>query len=467
MKYLLMLFEPEVDWTQVPREELDSALRDHEKFVQYLRERGIGDRQAVSDQRGHGGAPDPRVQLTGVEVAVEEAGRRHWAAVLATVVSLVRDLDTAEDAVQDAFAAALPAWRCDGVPDNPAAWLTTTARRKALDRLRRDQTLARKLPLLIVPGGPDEDAAAGASPLRLIFTCCHPALAMPARVALTLRLVCGLAVPDIARLFLVPEATMAARVSRAKQKIRAAGIPYRVPAGPELTERLPAVLAVLYLLFTEGHTAGRGSRLSRRELAVRAVELARTLAGLMPDESEVAGLLALLCLAEARQPARRGADGGLILLADQDRSRWDRELIDEGLPLVARALRTGRPGPYALQAAIAAVHAESPGYPDTDWPQILALYDTLLAVHPSPVTRLGRAMALAMVAGPQAGLAEIDRLAGEPSLSRSHLLPAARAELLSRAGGRDAAAASAFRQAAAMTGNDAERDFLLGRARDG
>jgi RNA polymerase sigma-70 factor, ECF subfamily len=396
--------------------------------------------------------------LTGVEAAVEEAGRRHWAAVLGTVVGLVRDLDTAEDAVQDAFAAALPAWRRDGVPDNPAAWLTTTARRKALDRLRRDQTLARKLPLLIVP----EEAAAGASPLRLIFTCCHPALAMPARVALTLRLVCGLAVPDIARLFLVPEATMAARISRAKQKIRAAGIPYRVPAGPELTDRLPAVLAVLYLLFTEGHTAARGARLSRRELAVRAIELARTLAELMPSESEVTGLLALLVLGAARQPARE-QDGAPVLLADQDRGRWDAELIAEGLGLVARALRTGRPGPYALQAAIAAVHAEAPSYPDTDWPQIVALYDTLLTVHPSPVAWLGRAMALAMVAGPRAGLDEIDRLAGEGALARSHLVPAARAELLTRLGDR-AAAAAAFRQAAAMTGNDAERDSLLRRA---
>jgi RNA polymerase sigma-70 factor, ECF subfamily len=392
-----------------------------------------------------------------VEGAVAEAYRRHWAAVLATVVGLTRDLDAAEDAVQDAFATALPAWRRDGVPDKPGAWLTTVARRKALDRLRRDQTLVRRLPLLIVSDG------TAASPLTLIFTCCHPALAMPVRVALTLRLVCGLAVPEIARLFLVPEATMAARISRAKQKIRAAGIPYRVPAGHELTDRLPAVLAVLYLLFTEGHTAARGARLSRRELAVRAVELARTLAGLMPDEPEVAGLLALLVLGEARRGARQDDDGALILLADQDRGRWDAELIADGLALVARALRTGRPGPYALQAAIAAVHAEAPSYPDTDWPQILALYDTLLTVHPSPVARLGRAMALAMVAGPRAGLDEIDRLAGEEPLTRSHLVPAARAELLTRIGDRDAAAA-AFRQAAAMTGNDAERDSLLRRA---
>lgn len=396
--------------------------------------------------------------MTGdVEGAVAEAYRRHWAAVLATVVGLTRDLDAAEDAVQDAFATALPAWRRDGVPDKPGAWLTTVARRRALDRLRRDQTLVRKLPLLIVADG------TAASPLTLIFTCCHPALATPARVALTLRLVCGLAVPEIARLFLVPGATMAARISRAKQKIRAAGIPYRVPAGHELTDRLPAVLAVLYLLFTEGHTAARGARLSRRELAVRAVELARTLAGLMPDEPEVAGLLALLVLGEARRGARQDDDGALILLADQDRGRWDAELIAEGLALVARALRTGRPGPYALQAAIAAVHAEAPSYPDTDWPQILALYDTLLTVHPSPVARLGRAMALAMVAGPRAGLDEIDRLAGEDPLARSHLVPAARAELLTRIGDRDAAAA-AFRQAAAMTGNDAERDSLLRRA---
>jgi RNA polymerase sigma-70 factor (ECF subfamily) len=288
---------------------------------------------------------------------------------------------------------------------------------------------------------------------------------MPARVALTLRLVCGLATPEIARLFLMPEASMAARISRGKQKIRAAGIPYRVPAGHELAERVPAVLAVIYLLFTEGHTATSGHCLSRRELAVRAIELARMLVGLMPDEPEATGLLALLCLAEARQPARQDDERALILLADQDRARWDPGLIAEGLALVERALRSKRPGPYALQAAIAAVHAESPSYQATDWPQVLALYDTLLTLHPSPVVSLGRAMALAMVAGPRAGLAEIDRLAGQRPLARSHLVPAARAELLRMLGER-AAAATAFRQAAAITDNDAERDSLLRRARD-
>jgi RNA polymerase sigma-70 factor (ECF subfamily) len=407
--------------------------------------------------------------MTPVEVLVAEAYRRHWAGVLATVVGLTRDLDAAEDAVQDAFAAALPAWQHGGVPDNPVAWLTTTARRKALDRLRRDQTLARKLPLLIVPDWsqetdvPEEETVTDTSPLRLIFTCCHPALAMPARVALTLRLICGLSTPEIARLFLVPEATVASRISRAKQKIRAAGIAYRVPADHELTDRLPAVLAVIYLLFTEGHTATQGAELHRGELARRAVDLARDLAALMPDEAEVIGLLALLCLANARQPARLDEDGGPVLLADQDRGRWDPALTAEGLALVARALKAPRPGPYALQAAIAAVHAEAPSYAKTDWPQILALYDALLAIHPSPVTRLGRAMALAMVAGPPAGLAEIDRLADEPTLARSHLVPAARAELLLRLGERDAASA-AFRRAAAMTGNEAERSSLLRRA---
>jgi RNA polymerase sigma-70 factor (ECF subfamily) len=401
--------------------------------------------------------------MSRVEVAVAEAYRQHWASILATVAGLTRDLDAAEDATQEAFISALPAWLRDGVPENPAAWLTTAARRKALDRLRRDQTLARKLPLLIIPDGPEDQPVTVESPLSLIFICCHPALARPARVALTLRLVCGLATPEIARLFLVPEATVAARISRAKQKIRAAGIPYRVPAGPELTERLPAVLAVIYLLFTEGHTATRGSQLNRRELAVRAVGLARMLAALMPDEPEVTGLLALLCLAEAREPARLDDDGAPVLLADQDRGRWDRELIAEGLRLVERALRSGRPGPYALQAAIAAVHAEAPSHQATDWPQILALYDALLLIHPSPVPRLGRAMALAMAVGPEAGLAEIDRLAGERALSRSHLVPAARAELLRRLGEGDAAA-TAFRLAAALTANESERLSLLRRA---
>jgi RNA polymerase sigma-70 factor, ECF subfamily len=407
---------------------------------------------------------------TAVEVAVAAAHRRGWARVLATVVRLTRDLDVAEDAVADAFTAALEAWAEGGVPAEPIAWLTTVARRRALDVLRSDQTRAQRLPLLVVPAAGDEppEATGGLSDarLRLVFTCCHPALALEARVALTLRLVCGLAVAEIARMFLVPEATLAARVTRAKKKIRAAGIPYRVPPPAALAERLPAVLAVVYLVYTDGHTAARGPSLTNPGHAQQALELARLLAELLPDEPEVSGLLALLLLSEARRSARVDTSGRLVPLEEQDRRRWDPAAIAEGLSLVERALRPpppARPGPYAIQAAIAAVHAEAPNHAATDWPQILALYDALLAVQPSPVAALGRAVALGLVAGPAAALAEVDRLAADPRLAGYHLLPATRADLLARMG-LPIEAAATFRAAAALTDNLAERDHLRRRA---
>ncbi|MFG2001423.1 RNA polymerase sigma factor [Spirillospora sp. NPDC048911] len=426
--------------------------------------------------------------MTGVDAAVAEAHRRGWAETLATVVRLTRDLDEAEDAVQEAFVAALATWPRTGVPRNPVAWITTTARRKALDRMRRRATLARKLPLLIVPdspGNPDATGTTGAlgdhnatgdegvappgprdDRLRLIFTCCHPAIAPQAAVALTLRLVCGLHVPEIARLFLVTEPTMAARLTRAKKKIHEAGIPYRSPGGGELAERLPAVLAVISLLFTEGHTGSQGTTLTRPELLDQAIRLARLLAEMLPGESEVTGLLALLLLLDSRRATRAGPGGALILLADQDRSRWNTGAITEGRALVERALRTARPGgagPYTVQAAIAALHAEAPTAADTDWPQIVALYDVLLRVHPAPVAALGRAVAVSMAAGPAAGLAELDRIAGDPRFARYHRLDAARAQMLERLG-RHTEARAAYRRAAQAARNPVERDFLTTRA---
>lgn len=400
--------------------------------------------------------------------AVADAHRRGWARVLATVVRVTRDLDAAEDAVQDAFAAAVERWPAEGVPDDTTAWLTTVARNRALDALRRERTLARKLPLLIVPG---DDAPAGREAiederLRLVFTCCHPALSLPSRVALTLRLVCGVPTPDVARLFLVSQPTMAARLTRAKKKIQAAGIPYKVPAEHELPDRLPAALAVVTLLLTEGHTASRGAGLGRPELVRTATELAEVLAELMPDEAEVLGLLATVRLAEARRPARLDDDGGLVLLSSQDRSRWDRSLIADGCALAARAMRRavpGRAGPYALQAAIAAVHSEAATYEATDWPQIVALYDLLLTVAPSPVTRLTRVAAWSYVAGPELALSEVASLAADARLSGYYGVPAVRADLLRRLG-RTTEAAASYEKAAALTANEVERSYLLAQA---
>jgi RNA polymerase sigma-70 factor (ECF subfamily) len=401
--------------------------------------------------------------------AVEEAHRREWAFVLAATARVVRDLDIAEECVQDAYVSALDAWSRRGVPDNPAAWLTTTARRKALDTLRRDKTLRAKLPLLIEPETEPERPAAGQDDviaddrLRLVFTCCHPALAREAQVALTLRLVCGLTTAEIAGAFLVSEATMAARVTRAKKKIAAARIAYRVPPAPELPDRLDAVLTVIHLLYTTGHTAPAGADLVRDDLVQRAIGLARMVAELMPDEREARGLLALLLLTDARRATRLDAAGRLLLLEDQDRSRWDQAAIAEGTGLVVGALRGGRPGRFALQAAIAAVHAEAPTYAQTDWPELLGLYDELLKAWPSPVVALNRAVALAMVAGPAAGLAEIATLEEQGGLlSGYRYLHAAKADLLRREG-RDQEAAHAYQAALALADNEAERAFLAAR----
>lgn len=477
--------------------------------------------------------------------AVDDAHRREWAFVLAATARVAGDLDLAEECVQDAYLSALDAWTRQGVPDRPGAWLTTAARRRALDALRRERTLRDKLPLI----APRDEAAAGdglADPaacadediaddrLRLVFTCCHPALGLEAQIALTLRLVCGLTTRQIADGFLVSEATMAARVTRAKKKIAAAHIPYRVPEAAELPDRLRAVLAVVHLLYTTAHTdpsaatpsdtvivepdtvtsgrppsdrassdsvtvspatsgsiasdtvtSGRASSdnalsdtviaesdtvtfdrafsgipgLYRADLAERAMDLARMLASLMPDEAEVRGLLALLLLTDARRETRVDADGRLLLLADQARTRWDQSAIAEGTALVTGALRGNRPGRYAIQAAIAALHAEAPAYAATDWPQIVQLYDVLLRVWPSPVVRLNRAAAVSMADGPEAALAEIAALERDGRLAGYRYLPATKADLLRRLG-RFGEAADAYEAALDRTWGTVERDFL-------
>ncbi len=416
---------------------------------------------------------------TDVAAAVADAHRREWAFVLAATARVAGDIDVAEECVQDAYVAALDAWSRQGVPRNTGAWLTTTARRRALDALRRDRTLRAKLPLLIEPDPPQGvglPAAGGGSAaggqavdevipddrLRLVFTCCHPALAREAQVALTLRLVCGLTTAEIAQAFLVSEPTMAARVTRAKKKISAARIAYRVPGAAELPDRLDAVLTVVHLLYTTGHTAPGGENLVRADLVDRAIALTRMIHSLMPDEREVRGLLALLLLTDARRAARADASGRLLLLEEQDRSRWDADAIGEGTALVAGALRGGRPGRFALQAAIAALHAEAPSYAQTDWPQLLQLYDALLRAWPSPVVALNRAVVRAMVDGPEAALAEIAELEQDGRLAGYRYLPAAKADLLRRLG-RRADAAQAYQAALELTDNAAERGFLAGR----
>jgi RNA polymerase sigma-70 factor (ECF subfamily) len=387
----------------------------------------------------------------------EESGR-----CVATLARVFRDLDIAEEAVQEAFVIALERWPADGLPPNPGAWITTTARNRAIDRLRREASRADRhaqAALLYERDDPGPVGPVKDDQLRLIFTCCHPSLAPTAQIALTLRLLGGLETPEIARAFLVPEPTMAQRIVRAKGKIRAAGIPYRIPTEAELPERLPPVLAVLYLIFTEGHTASTGEDLVRADLCAEAIRLTRVLAELMPDEPEVVGLLALMLLTESRRPARTGADGSLVLLPDQDRALWDRTLVAEGQELVRACLRRNRPGPYQIQAAISAVHSDAAVAAETDWRQILALYDQLMHLAPTAVVALNRAVALAEVAGPASALTCVDAL----SLPTYHLFHATRADLLARTG-RTAEAAAGYRRALELVENSAEREFLRAKA---
>jgi RNA polymerase sigma factor (sigma-70 family) len=378
--------------------------------------------------------------------------------VFAATAQLTRDLDVAEECVQDAYVQALQTWPRTGVPDRPGAWLTTVARNRALDVLRRESVFRRSLPLLVA----DRSVPPGDDRLRLIFTCCHPALSRETQVALTLRLVCGLSTAEVARAFLVQETTMAARITRAKKKIALARIPYRVPSDDQLADRVAAVLDVIHLIFATGHTAPAGPRLVRRDLVDSAVGLARTLHLLMPADPEVGALLALLLLIDARGAARTSADGRMLLLAEQDRTSWDAGLIAEGVALVTAALRRRPPTRYAVEAAIAAVHAEAPSWAETDWAEIADLYGVLLRLWPSPVVELNRAVAIGLRDGPAAGLAAIEPLLAEPALATYGYLSAARADFLRRLG-RRAEAAEAYREALALTGNDVERAFLAGR----
>ena len=410
--------------------------------------------------------------------------------MLAATARVAGDLDLAEECVQEAYAAALRAWGTGGIPDNPAAWLTTAARRRAIDVIRRESALRARLPLLAAPeDGPGQESEHDADPreqwwgrqqredtmnpatpapgdgddrLRLIFTCCHPALATEAQVALTLRLVCGVPTTDIARAFLVSEPTMAARITRAKKKIAVARIPYRVPRHAELPERLHAVLNVVHLLFTAGHTAPSGPSLVRADLADRAMQLTRMLRELMPDETEARGLHALLLVTDARRATRADDRGRLIRLEDQDRSRWDRAALAEAETLITGCLRSASPGRYVLQAAIASLYAEAPAYEQTDWPQLVALYDELLRVWPSPVVALNRAVPLAMAAGPEVALAEAERLELDGGLAGYQYLPAVQADLLARLGRTDEAA-GAYRRALELTANEVEHAYLAER----
>ncbi|MGW3168584.1 RNA polymerase sigma factor [Streptomyces sp. NPDC001153] len=400
-------------------------------------------------------------------VDVEAVFRAEYGRAVSVLVRFLGDIDLAEEAVQDAFTTAVRTWPESGVPPSPAGWIITTARNRAIDRLRRESSRDARhaeavrlyaphlfAPDLHAPEAPPEEGPVRDDRLRLIFTCCHPALALQARVALTLRLLGGLSTAQIARAFLVPEPTLAQRLVRAKAKIRDAGIPYRVPRDTDLPERLGGVLAVVYLIFNEGYTGDPA-------LCAQALRLGRLLAALMPDEPEVTGLLALMLLTESRRPARRDTDGVLVPLPEQDRTRWNRELIAEGQDLVRHCLSRGRPGPYQIQAAINAVHSDAPTAEATDWDQILRLYDQLMAVAPSPVVALNRAVAVAETEGPARAL----DLVGSLDLGRYHVLHAVRADLLRRLG-RTADAAAEYGLAAELAGSEAERAYLERRGRE-
>ncbi len=386
--------------------------------------------------------------------------------MLAATVRVTGDIDLAEECVQDAYARALTTWGTGGIPEKPGAWLTTVARRRAIDLARRDSVRERTLPLLVEPvvaePGAVEVAEIIDDRLRLMFTCCHPAIGTEAQVALTLRLLCGLTTAEVARAFLVSESTMAARITRAKKKIAMARIPFRVPPVAELPTRIGAVLSVVYVLYSTGHTAPAGADLIRRDLVERSLDLARVLRSLLADNADVAGLLALILLTDARRPSRLGDDGRLVLLPDQDRTRWDRTAIGEGIALVHEALARRPPGRFALMAAIAAVHAQAPTWEATDWTEIVGIYDLLVEMWPSPVVALNRAVAVGLAQGPEAGLGALDALGDEPLLATYSYFASARADFL-RQLGRRSDARMAYEEALLLSENAVERTFLLDR----
>ncbi len=399
-----------------------------------------------------------------------DAHRREWAFVLAATVRVTGDIDLAEECVQEAYARALASWSSRGIPAKPGAWLTTVARRRAIDVARREASFGRALPMLVEgmdEPGPGETNTPEITDdrLRLIFTCCHPALGSDAQVALTLRLLCGLTTAEVARAFLVGEATMGARLTRAKKKISIARIPYRVPPIEELPARIDAVLNVVHLLYATGHTAPLGPDLVRRDLVERSLDLARLLHALLPDDADVAGLLALILLTDARSEARLGGDGALVLLADQDRARWDQGAIDEGIALVRSALQRRPPGRFALMAAIAAVHAQAPTWEATDWREVVGLYVVLMQIWPSPVVALNHAVAVGLAEGPQAGLDALDTLATDSLLSTYSYLASARADFL-RQLRRMGEARTAYEEALLLSENAVERAFLENRLRN-
>ncbi|MFV2010828.1 MULTISPECIES: RNA polymerase sigma factor [unclassified Micromonospora] len=421
------------------------------------------------EPQNHPAARAPETDPAAVHASVAAVFREEHGRLLATLVRRFGDLHLAEEAAAEAIEAALTHWPVSGVPTRPGAWLLTTARRRAVDRIRRDRTLALRIAVLQTEADRADPAQAADvdrdlpdDRLALFFTCAHPALTAEDRVALTLRCLGGLTTAEVARAFLMPEATMAQRIVRAKRKIRDARIPFRVPGADELPQRLPGVLQAVYSIFTEGYAASSGPRLQRLDLAEEAIRLARILHRLLPAQRETAGLLGLLLLVHARRHTRTGPDGVPVLLDEQDRRRWDRPMIGEGCALARTALTGGPPGPYGLQAAIAALHDEAPDVAGTDWPQIVALYDVLLRAAPSPVVALNRAVAVAMRDGPAAGLALLDELVADPRLRSYHPLPAARADLLHRLG-RYADAADAYRQAVGLAGTEPDREHLRRR----